>query len=185
MRSGRGPDSAAKMLALGIVTLLAGCASDSDILKSRYGEAGPPSVAARTFPGVGSAPAGPARVDPRAGWSRAMCFACNTWQQKEEGEPLDFPADFVGIGNRFTAADQVALGLKTGMTRAYKRTFRLWDQNKTLIYEKEKDVEESDAGHVYALQFKPGDLAPGTYEAAWSIDGEEVCSTKITIVGRR
>ena len=78
----------------------------------------------------------------------------------------------------------MALGIKTGMTRAYKRTFRLWDQTKPLVYERHKDDEASDAGHDYALQFKPGDLQPGTYEAAWSIDGEEVCSSKIVIVGK-
>ena len=184
MRCGRGLDAAATMLAAGLVTCLAGCVADSDILKRRWGEAGAPPAAARAFPGMGRAAARPAAVNPRAGYSRALCFACNTWKEKDGGEALDFPSDFVGIGNRFTTADQVVLGLKTGMTRAYKRTFRLWDQTKTLVYEREKDLGASDAGHVYALQFKPGDLKPGTYEAAWSIDGEEVGSTKIVIVGQ-
>jgi len=183
MRSGRCSGVAVKMLVAGLVTCLAGCATDSEVLKNRWGEEGPPSVVKRVRPAVGRvAPRGVA-PDARAGWARALAFACNTWKEKEPGEPLDFPADFVGIGNRFTTADRVALGLKTGMTRAYKRTFRLWDQTKTLVHEREKDVEASDAGHVYALQFKPGDLTAGTYEAAWSIDGEEVCSSKIVIVG--
>jgi hypothetical protein len=168
------------MVVAGLVTCLAGCVTDSDILKRRYGEGGAPTVAARPFPGMGAA-AG-ATVNARAGWSRAFSFACKTWKEKGPGEPIDYPDDFVGIGNRFTTGDQVAFGLKTGMTRAYKRTFRLWDQTKTLVHEREKDVGTSDAGHVYALQFKPGELQPGAYEAAWSIDGEEVTSTKIAIV---
>jgi len=183
MRNGKGSVIAVRMLVAGLVTGLAGCATDSDVLKRRWGEEGPPSAVKSVRPGAGRvAPRGVA-PDARAGWARALSFACNTWKEKEPGESLDFPADFVGIGNRFTTADQVALGLKTGMTRAYKRTFRLWDQTKTLVYEREKDVEASDAGHVYALQFKPGDLKAGIYEAAWSIDGQEVCSSKIVIVG--
>jgi hypothetical protein len=166
------------------VTCLAGCATDSEILKRRWGDAGGPSAAARVISSARYAGAVPAAPDARAGWARALAFACNTWNEKDAAERLDFPADFVGVGNRFTTADEVALGLKTGMTRAYKRTFRLWDQTKTLVYEREKDVEASDAGHVYALQFKPGDLKPGTYEAAWSIDGAEVCSTKIVVVSQ-
>ncbi|MHC4251642.1 MAG: hypothetical protein ACYS9X_21180 [Planctomycetota bacterium] len=184
MRYGRASDSAATMLVAGLVTCLAGCVTDSEILKRQYGEGGAPIVATRAFPGAGRAVGRRATVDARAGWSRALSFACNTWREKGAGERLDYPADFVGIGNRFTTADQVAFGLKTGITRAYKRTFRLWDQTKTLVHEKEKDVEPSDAGHVYARRFEPGDLEPGAYEAAWSIDGEEVCSTKIVIVGQ-
>ncbi len=183
MRCGRASGAALGALVAGLVACLAGCATDSDVLKSRWGETGAPASAARPNPGVRHAPDGPT-ANPRVGYSRALSFACNTWKEKDAGEPLDYPADFVGIGMRFTTSDQIALGLKTGMTRAYKRTFRLWDQTKTLVYEREKDVEASDAGHVYALQFKPGDLAPGNYEAAWSIDGEETCSTKIVIVGK-
>jgi len=183
MRSGRGSDIVAKMLVAGVVTCLAGCATDSEVLKRRWGEEGPPSTAKRARPRITRVAARPAIVDARVGWARALSFACNTWKDDDGAETLDFPADFVGVGTRFTTSDQVALGIKTGMTRAYKRTFRLWDETKTLVYEKDKDVEASDAGHVYALQFKPGDLKPGSYEAAWSIDGEEVCSTKIVIVG--
>lgn len=184
MRCGRGSDAAVTMLVAGFVTCLAGCLTDEKILKERYGEEGPRTASPRPRTGIRFPAAPQPTVDPRAGWKHALSFAFNTWKEKEDGEPLDYPGDFDGIGDRFATANQVAFGLKTGITRSYTRLFRLWDQTKTMIYEKEKEVEASDAGHVYALQFKPGDLKPGTYVAAWSIDGEEICSTTIVIVGR-
>ena len=72
--------------------------------------------------------------------------------------------------------------MRRRITRAYTRTFRLWDRTNTLIYEKEKELEASRTGRVSLFQFKPGDLAAGPYQASWSIDGEEVCSTKFEVV---
>lgn len=184
MRSGGESNVAVTMLVAGLVTCLAGCVPDYKVLEQRYGKAGPPKVA-RPRGGIRRAPAHAVAVDPRADYAIALSFTCNSWKDKDAAEPLDFPGDFVGLDSeRFTTANKVAFGLKTGITRSYKRMFKLWDQTKTLIYEKEKVVQASDTGHVYALQFKPGDLKPGTYEAAWFIDGKEVGSTEIVIVGK-
>jgi hypothetical protein len=180
MRWMRGSGVAVTLLVAGLVTCLAGCVSDSDVLKKRWGEDGPPT-AARPRGGILRATHRPAAVNTRAGYARALAFTCNTWEPKEAGERFDYPSDFIGIGNRFTTADKVAFGIKTGITRSYKQTFRLWDQTKTLVLEREKTFEANATGHIYALQFQAGDIDSGTYEAAWSINDEEVCSSKIVV----
>lgn len=141
------------------------------------GRDAPGSPATKAPPGAGEIEKVPEEKAPKA-----FSFACSYWKDADGNGLTDYPAEFVGIGNRFSRTAKVSLCLEASIARPYERTFKLLDGSGSVVFDETKKLQASPAGRISLLQFNPGYLKPGSYEAVWSIDGKDVGSTRFEIV---
>lgn len=205
MRRGRPPEDrfprGATLVAALAVGIGAGCRTDSQFIQSSLASAGVKpgagtgSVAAsrkappRNTGGAGGARAGAssnATGSPGSGGAprpldETVAFVCNYWEDDDDDGIMDYPDEFRGIGKKFSTADRIAICFQTRVTRPYRRSFKLRDGDRSLVLERTKDLNGSAVLKMTVLQYEPGQLDPGSYEAAWHINDEPSRSARFEI----